>query len=1442
MFNLRTVIRGADITNLDGLSQVTKVIGDLVIEYNDNLTSLDGLHNIDTVTHAVHVRENPVLTDLQGLSSLTWTEDLKINNNPLLVNLRGLEKVNYIGLLFIGNNGNLESVDGLEGLTDGRVGGSYFYGFINADISGNPNLVSLEGLSNYQDPGQWSIRGNNALTNIDGLRNAVPCLTVLAVTDNPQLSVCNNNLTCTMYGFGNYYYPSITEFSGNAPGCNSIEEILAECNFNIEDYATIDTTVYLRPGETYFWEGANYGPDTLLCTTVDTTSSNLDCYAYRCVSLRPFPGSADDRRQVGCDIEGIVPSGLEGRTLSLSGDGQRLASAYHTEPGTLRRRTIRVFENRNQAWVQIGDDVPGGADAQLSGWGHQLSEDGNTLVVGDKDHDFSRGRVRVYNYLNGNWVQRGQDLTGPDISVWYGESMSINADGNRIAVVAPFVNGPNGTNGATYVYGYDGNAWQAMGERINFLEFGGGPVRRIKLSGSGDRLAISSHSNGQNGFGNTRVFEWDGTDWQQLGGTINQSFPYDWSGYGLDISSNGTTVAIGEPENTAKGNIRILRYLNGEWVPLGADLTGASLDGLLPEVRLGFSVALSEDGNQLAAGAYRGATASGTDVSGAATYAFDGTDWQLDCVFPATQRSEDLGSFVDISTDGKYITAAASSASFVDLQSAGLVRVFRCDDAPVLPDTTIYLCAGASVVVDFQTFTTGTLVCTTRTALINGNPVCSPYCTEIIVTPTYDDSLSITICEGEIYDFDGLPLTRDTAISRVFSSIAGCDSLVYLDLTVVPAVATEETIYQCPDDFSVPQSCVTYVSTLTGCDSVHCINYLQAEDYQTDLVADICAGETYAFNGVDYTVDTAFCLTLPTVYGCDSVLCLDLTVLTNISVNEAATACMGQAYAFDGLQLRRDTTVCRSTLTTTGCDSTYCLTVAFLDTVATRANVVRCAGEPFSYGGQTVTEADVLSAVFTGANGCDSTHYVTVTFLDTSTVDQSIVLCPGDSYTFAGISLGRDTTVCRTAPNLNGCDSTYCVTVAFTDTLRSRETVLRCAAESYTYAGQTVTTDAELFARFVTAEGCDSLHTVNVLFRDTVRTEVAATICPGETYDFAGVPLSRDTIVLHEGLTAAGCDSTYQLTLTVSSGSAGDTTRLQPVICNGEVFTVGSSSYTSSGRYLDVLTAANGCDSLIETALTVVDFTVEYTLDPPSCPGAVDGQLTVMTNGGATPFDYILAGQPGTEGYFDDLTAGTYALQVMDANGCLAEATVTVEDLPEPEWEIVTESSLIYLGDSLRLAGVGTPTGWRAQWSPVAGLACDSCLVTYTTPETTTEYTLTLFGEEGCTTQKSVLIIVDQTRVLYAPTAFSPNDDGLNDRFVLYAGPAIAQVASVTVYDRWGREVFHRQAITPGNTNDGWDGMTNGQAEATGVYVYRAQVQLFDGSIRTIDGEVLLIR
>ena len=118
-------------------------------------------------------------------------------------------------------------------------------------------------------------------------------------------------------------------------------------------------------------------------------------------------------------------------------------------------------------------------------------------------------------------------------------------------------------------------------------------------------------------------------------------------------------------------------------------------------------------------------------------------------------------------------------------------------------------------------------------------------------------------------------------------------------------------------------------------------------------------------------------------------------------------------------------------------------------------------------------------------------------------------------------------------------------------------------------------------------------------------------------------------------------------------------------------------------------------------------------------------------------------------------------------------------------------------------------------------------------------YLANLQSQQGCDS----LIYIDLSFYqVYFPTAFSPDGDGINDRFTVFGGAELRSVSRLQVFDRWGNEVYAGMDLVPNDASLGWDGQYRGQPVPNGVYVFLAALVMDDEKERKLSGSLVLIR
>ena len=238
---------------------------------------------------------------------------------------------------------------------------------------------------------------------------------------------------------------------------------------------------------------------------------------------------------------------------------------------------------------------------------------------------------------------------------------------------------------------------------------------------------------------------------------------------------------------------------------------------------------------------------------------------------------------------------------------------------------------------------------------------------------------------------------------KLTSAVTGCDSITTLNLTVIPRQYSTETVTICSgtsytfNGVEYSKTCVhmdTLTSVITGCDSITKLELTVNPPITAEIEAHTCTGVPYYFTEryPALTLGGTYMDTVKTAEGCDSVVTLTLTVADVINISVYDTICQGESFTFEGKEYSETGTYPVQFQSAAGCDSirTLYLTVGQLYKDTIHASI--CQGGIYSENGFSETEAGLYTLTKTSIFGCDSVVVLnlSVTDLDTIRVDTLI--------------------------------------------------------------------------------------------------------------------------------------------------------------------------------------------------------------------------------------------------------------------------------------------------------------------------------------------------------------------------------------------------------------------------------------------------------------------
>ncbi|HFA47394.1 MAG TPA: T9SS type A sorting domain-containing protein [Bacteroidetes bacterium] len=460
-----------------------------------------------------------------------------------------------------------------------------------------------------------------------------------------------------------------------------------------------------------------------------------------------------------------------------------------------------------------------------------------------------------------------------------------------------------------------------------------------------------------------------------------------------------------------------------------------------------------------------------------------------------------------------------------------------------------------------------------------------------IEKPKVFELQTLEICAGGW--FNGQQIEADTMLVEKFEQPA-YDSFLYTVLQVLPNVGTvqEASICEGGGYFFAGENLTaagTYQAGFTasnGCDSTVVLTLEVLENFETELDVQICESGEYDFYGQALTEAGVYQTVVAASNGCENVVTLNLEVSEVHESELDVQICESGTYLFYGQSLS-EAGIYQATLPSAdGCDSLVTLNLTVLENFETQLAAMVCKGGAFGFQGQMLTEAGTYEALLTAANGCDSLVVLDLEIEEPQSSTATAAICPDSSFEFFGQTLTEGGTYEAVLTSANGCDSLVTLQLSVFENEPTHIEAQICEGSGYVFGDQTLTAPGEYEQILTSANGCDSLVQLNLELSDHLYVEQSAGICEGEEYVFNGSTLTEEGSYEANYISAAGCDSTVVLSLAVWPVFEN---QQAATICFGEYAELAGQQYFESGIYTASLNSAQGCDSVVVLDLTVLE-------------------------------------------------------------------------------------------------------------------------------------------------------------------------------------------------------------------------------------------------------------
>jgi gliding motility-associated-like protein len=572
--------------------------------------------------------------------------------------------------------------------------------------------------------------------------------------------------------------------------------------------------------------------------------------------------------------------------------------------------------------------------------------------------------------------------------------------------------------------------------------------------------------------------------------------------------------------------------------------------------------------------------------------------------------------------------------------------------------------------------------------------------------------------------------------------------------------------------------------------------------YSVSATQTVCPSQIpYVWNGVTFNAPGTQTATLSSINNCDSVVAMTLNVSSTITSNTNLSVCQSDLpYSWNGLTFNTAGSQSINLIAVSGCDSVATLNLSVFTPQSSSVNQTVCQSQiPYLWNGLTFNGPETQTATLQDLNGCDSLASLTLQVSNTLSSSSSISVCPSElPYSWNGLtfnSLGSQT---ATLQSIGGCDSLATLTLSLNPTFNETETFSICSNETpYLWNGLSFSSSANQTISLNSINGCDSIVTLNLTVLPIFSTSLDSVVCQNE------LPLVWNGLIFNS-------EGTQTINLTSDNGCDSS------IIMNLQVLTLPQASITGGGLF---------CEGDIIQPVEVdligsSPFNVSYTLDGVGF-NISSNQSTVSL--GNVVGTYVLTG-------ISDLNCQVYSN--------LGSASIVINPIPNaPDVSDNSTYCLNYIPDTLfALGNSNALIFWYEEPSLQNVIQTGSFYYPENWLGETVYYVVQ--EENGCVSVPIEISITFENCDITIPTAFTPDNDLVNDVWVLDDIDAIYPKNRVSIYNRWGNLIY--QSAQGSYESDPWNGKYKNEVMPVGSYYFI--IEFNDESNDGVSGTVTIIK
>ena len=455
-------------------------------------------------------------------------------------------------------------------------------------------------------------------------------------------------------------------------------------------------------------------------------------------------------------------------------------------------------------------------------------------------------------------------------------------------------------------------------------------------------------------------------------------------------------------------------------------------------------------------------------------------------------------------------------------------------------------------------------------------------------------SADVDLCQGQTYVLsNGSYGLSGIYYDTLATAKGGCDSIFQLNLTVhQPYDITIDT--SVCEGIAVDFGAGSYTTTqihvdslldVYGCDSVMRLDLTVFPKKRTVVTDTVRGDEPYVFNGRSYSVSAVDSFLFQTYHNCDSVVVLNLTIFPSVTTHVYASICQNGYYTDHGFNTNQAGVHRRLLQTVNGADSVVVLHLTVNPIYSDTTFRVLCAGQSTIFGGNPYSTTGVYVDSLHSRYGCDSVKTLSLTVYPTFDTTVYDTLRNSGSYYFHGTSCTTTGVYNKTLRSIHGCDSVVRLNLQIYRPVSTALNAEICQGESLDIDNfHGLTTSGVYVDSLKTIHRADSIVTLTLVVHPTYNDTLVESICQRTSFSFDGLSLTTSCVVTDSAQSRYMCDSVVTLRLTVHPVYESTT---NDTVWGDDPYIFFGASLTQSGLYTDTLPTLQGCDSIFHLNLQI---------------------------------------------------------------------------------------------------------------------------------------------------------------------------------------------------------------------------------------------------------------